>query len=57
MSKPECLRDYFAGLAIEYFLKVTSDRDAVSADMEWEEMVAAQSYMVADAMMKVRDEK
>ncbi len=55
MSKPESLRDYFAGQAIQYFLQTTSDRDAVSADMEWEEMVAVQCYMLADAMMAERE--
>jgi hypothetical protein len=48
------LRDYFAGLAMRYFLENTTDRDAVNADMEWEEMVAVQCYMMADAMMAER---
>lgn len=48
------LRDYFAGLALRHFLEQTTDRDAVQAQMEWEEMVAVQAYMAADAMMAVR---
>ena len=48
------LRDYFAGLALRYFLEQTTDRDAVAAGMEWEEMVAVHAYMAADAMMAVR---
>ena len=48
------LRDYFAGLALRYYLENTTDRDAVQADMEREEMAAVQAYMAADAMMAVR---
>ena len=48
------LRDYFAGLALRYFLEQTTDRDAVAAGMEWEEMAAVQAYMAADAMMAAR---
>jgi hypothetical protein len=51
------LRDYFAGLAMRYFLENTTDRDAVLADMEWEEMTAVQAYMMADAMMAERNTK
>ena len=51
------LRDYFAGLAMRYFLENTTDRDAVLASMEWEEMTAVQSYMMADAMMSERNTK
>jgi len=51
------LRDYFAGLVMRYFLENTTDRDAVNADMEWEEMVATQCYMMADAMMAERGNK
>ncbi|HSG60982.1 MAG TPA: hypothetical protein VLA24_08645 [Pseudomonadales bacterium] len=51
------LRDYFAGLALRYYLENTSDRDAVQAEMEWEEMAAVQSYMAADAMMAARKDK
>jgi hypothetical protein len=51
------LRDYFAGLAMRYFLENTTDRDAVLAAMEWEEMTAVQSYMMADAMMSERNTK
>jgi hypothetical protein len=54
MSKPESLRDYFAAQAINYFLQQTTDRDAINADLEWEEMVAVQAYMLADAMMAER---
>jgi hypothetical protein len=50
------LRDYFAGLALRYYLENTSDRDAVNAHMEREEMAAVQAYMAADAMMIVRKE-
>ena len=50
------LRDYFAGLALRYYLAHTSDRDAVNAHMEREEMAAVQAYMAADAMMIVRKE-
>ena len=48
------LRDYFAGLALRYYLENTTDRDAVRADMELEEMAAVQAYMAADAMMAAR---
>ena len=48
------LRDYFAGLALRYYLENTTDRDAVQADMEFEEMAAVQAYMAADAMMAAR---
>ena len=48
------LRDYFAGLALRYYLENTTDRDAVQADMEREEMAAVQAYMAADAMMAAR---
>ena len=51
------LRDFFASQAMNYFLKVTSDRDAVAANMEWEEMIAVQAYMMADAMLKIRNEE
>jgi hypothetical protein len=51
------LRDYFAGLALRFYLENTSDRDAVSAGMEIEEMVAVQAYMLADAMMAERGNK
>jgi len=57
MSTPESLRDYFAAQAITYFLEQTTDRDAINADMEWEEMVATQCYMLADAMMAERGKK
>jgi hypothetical protein len=50
------LRDYFAGLVMRYFLENTTDRDAVNAGMEIEEMVAVQCYMLADAMMSVRED-
>lgn len=48
------LRDYFAGLALRYYLENTTDRDAARADMEFEEMAAVQAYMAADAMMAAR---
>ena len=48
------LRDYFAGLALRYYLENTTDRDAVQAEMEREEMAAVQAYMAADAMMVAR---
>lgn len=48
------LRDYFAGLALRYYLENTTDRDAVQAEMEREEMAAVQAYMAADAMMSAR---
>ena len=50
------LRDYFAGLVLQYFLENTSDREAVAAGMEWEKMAAVQAYMAADAMMVARSE-
>jgi hypothetical protein len=56
MSRKESIRDYFAAHAMQYFLENTSDREAVNADMEWEEMVAVQAYMMADAMMSVRED-
>lgn len=48
------LRDYFAGLALRYYLENTTDRDASQAEMEFEEMAAVQAYMAADAMMAAR---
>ena len=50
------LRDYFAGLALRYYLENTTDRDAAQAEMEFEEMAAVQAYMAADAMMAARKE-
>lgn len=55
MSKETDLRDFFAGLALQYFLENTKSKDAASADMEWEEMIAVQAYMLADAMLKERE--
>lgn len=51
------LRDFFASQAMAHYLRETSDRQAVNAGMEIEEMVAVQAYMMADAMMAVRDDK
>ena len=51
------LRDYFAGLVLRYYLENTTDRDAVQAGMEREEMAAVQAYMAADAMMAARSDK
>jgi len=48
------LRDYFAGLALRYYLENTTDREAVRAGMEIEEFAAVQAYMAADAMMAAR---
>lgn len=48
------LRDYFAGLALRYYLENTTHRDAAQTEMEFEEMVAVQAYMAADAMMAAR---
>lgn len=48
------LRDYFAGLALRYYLENTTDCDAVVAGMEFEEFAAVQAYMAADAMMAAR---
>ena len=48
------LRDYFAGLALRYYLETTGPEDAVRAEMELEEMAAVQCYMMADAMMAER---
>lgn len=48
------LRDYFAGLALRYYLEITTDREAANANMEREEMAAVQAYMAADAMMIAR---
>jgi hypothetical protein len=57
MSTPESLRDLFAALAIPHYLANTTDREAVNAGMEIEEMVAVQCYMLADAMMAERGNK
>jgi hypothetical protein len=54
MSQPESLRDLFAALAIPHYLANTTDREAVNAGMEIEEMVAVQCYMLADALMAER---
>lgn len=48
------LRDYFAGLALRYYLENTTDHDAVVAGMEFEEFAAVQAYMAADAMLAAR---
>ena len=48
------LRDFFASQAMAHYLRETSDRQAVNAGMEIEEMVAVQAYMMADAMMAER---
>jgi hypothetical protein len=57
MSNNESLRDAFAAMAMKHFLANTTDRDAVNASMEWEEIVAVQAYMMADAMMAERGNK
>jgi hypothetical protein len=57
MSTPESLRDAFAAMAMKHFLANTTDREAVNAGMEWEEIVAVQAYMMADAMMAERSNK
>ena len=57
MSTPESIRDLFAAFAIPHYLANTTDRDAVNAGMEFEEMVAVQAYMLADAMMAERNSK
>lgn len=51
------LRDFFASQAMIHYLCETSDRQAVNAGMEIEEMVAVQAYMMADAMMAVRNDE
>jgi hypothetical protein len=48
------MRDFFASQAMAHYLANTTDRDAVNAGMEIEEMVAVQCYMLADAMMAER---
>lgn len=48
------LRDYFAGLALRYYLESTTDINAVRVGMEIEEFAAVQAYMAADAMMAAR---
>jgi hypothetical protein len=57
VAQKESLRDLFAALAIPHYLANTTDRDAVNAGMEIEEMVAVQAYMMADAMMAERGNK
>jgi hypothetical protein len=57
MRNNESLRDAFAAMAMKYFLDNTTDREAVRAGMEWEEIVAVQSYIMADAMMEERKQK
>ncbi|MFZ9894248.1 MAG: hypothetical protein ACO3EL_03345 [Burkholderiaceae bacterium] len=57
MSNNESLRDAFAAMAMKHFLANTTDREAVNAGMEWEEIVAVQAYMMADAMMAERGNK
>ena len=54
MTTETDLRDYFAGLALRYYLENTTDRDAARSGMEIEEMAAVQAYMAADAMMAAR---
>lgn len=50
------LRDYFAGLALRYYLESTTDINAVRVGMEIEEFAAVQAYMAADAMMAARED-
>lgn len=54
MTTETDLRDFFASQAMAHYLRETSDRQAVNAGMEIEEMVAVQAYMMADAMMAAR---
>ena len=48
------LRDYFAGLALNGYLARADERMIAHSGLEMEEFVAAQAYMLADAMMAER---
>jgi hypothetical protein len=52
------LRDYFAAMALNGYLARADDRTIAYSDLELEEFIAAQAYMLADAMLaerKLRD--
>jgi hypothetical protein len=50
------LRDYFAIEAMKVCVNSLTRSDADKANMDFEDFVAAEAYMVADAMMKARAE-
>jgi hypothetical protein len=53
------LRDYFAGLAMQDFM-MQADKAATTNgywEEDWRERVALDAYMMADAMMKQRENK
>jgi|DEB19_MinimDraft_3_1074340.scaffolds.fasta_scaffold06300_5 hypothetical protein len=57
MSNQEDLYDFFAGLAMRYFLEHTKPTEAQEAGMEWEDFIAAKSYALADSFMKEKKER
>lgn len=48
------LRDYFAAMALNGYLARLDEQKLARMSMEIEEFVAAQAYMLADAMMAER---
>lgn len=48
------LRDYFAAMALNGYLARTDDRTIAYSGIELEEFIAAQAYMLADAMLAER---
>ena len=48
------LRDYFAAMALNGYLARADERMIAHSGLELEEFIAAQAYMLADAMMAER---
>ena len=48
------LRDYFAAMAVNGYLARADERMIAHSGLELEEFIAAQAYMLADAMMAER---
>lgn len=48
------LRDYFAAMALNGYLARADDRTIAYSHLELEEFIAAQAYMLADAMLAER---
>lgn len=50
------LRDYFAAQVAGAYLTKFSDMDIVMSGMEFEDFVAVNAYMMADALLKERNQ-
>lgn len=50
------LRDYFAAQAVRAYINKFSDMDIVMSGMEFEDFVAVNAYMMADALLRERNQ-